>query len=86
MGKLLSTTHSFPLWKRLCENHAPAMGNSEAGGMELQQRYDQSKRPEPVRIPSRRRQRGWVLPDRAIVPLPSQGTDKSALAAWRGAE
>lgn len=54
--------------------------------MELQQRYDQSKRPEPVRIPSRRRQRGWVLPDRAIVPLPSQGTDKSALAAWRGAE
>lgn len=69
---------SFPAWQRLFDNQVPAIGIWEKGGIELQQRYDKSKRPDPVRVPSRRRHRIPGAPDRGIAPVPSQGQETAS--------
>ncbi len=63
---------TFPVWQSLFDNQVPAIGIWEKGEWKAQQRYDKSKRPDPVRVPSRRRQRNLGLPDRGIAPVPSQ--------------
>jgi hypothetical protein len=68
---------SFFLTQSLFENQIPANGIVENAGFLLQQRYDKSRRSEPVRPPQQRRHKSQSVPDRGKTPIPAPGQEWS---------
>jgi hypothetical protein len=66
---------SFFLTQSLFENQIPANGIVENAGFLLQQRYDKSRRSEPVRPAQQRRQKSQWVPDRGKAPIPAPGQE-----------
>lgn len=60
------------LRQSLFENRVPANGIWETEGIQMQQRYDKSRRPEPGRPLPHRRQRIQTVPDRGKKPVPAE--------------
>ena len=61
----------FPVLTNLSENRNSPMGawNTE-GGIQLQQRYDKSRRPDTTRPSPQRRHKNHGFPDRGNSPQP----------------